>query len=122
MPEDRKFLRLVPPRTELAIGSAAVRVAGTSPDPPGSRGLRLALALEIEGHRGRQHFDMADFLGGRIEQEVAIPGISARAHGLEEILHAHTDFALDPADGLLQGASEERIGRIHDHRILQFAV
>ena len=63
---------------------------------------------------------MADLLGGGVQEHVAVlGGRAARAPGLEEILHADADFALYPADGLLQHTGVHRIGLVDGDWILQ---
>ena len=58
--------------------------------------------FKVHGDGGRQHLDMADFLGRGMQKHVAIlGGRAARSPGLEKILQADTDFPFDPADGLL---------------------
>ena len=62
-------------------------------------------------------------LGRRVQQHVAVLGRrSACTPRLEEILHAYADLALDAADRLLQHAGEDRVRRLHLHRVLKLLV
>ena len=66
---------------------------------------------------------MAHLLGRRVKQHVAVFSCwAAGAPGLKKILHAHTDFAFDAADRLLQHARENRIRRLHLDRVLKLFV
>ena len=78
--------------------------------------------FEVERDGRRQHLDMAEFLGGRVQQQRAELRIAPRAHGLEEILHRDADFAFDAADRLLQRPREQRVGPLHPHGKLKLVV
>ena len=77
---------------------------------------------EIERHGRRQHLDMAEFLGRRVQEHVAILGRAARAERLEHVLHGDADLALDAADRLLQRFGEDRVGTFDAHRKLQLSI
>jgi hypothetical protein len=66
--------------------------------------------LQVQGDGCGQHLDMANFLGGDVQQHVAVLVVRpARAPGLKEILHAIPDLALDAADGLLRLSCKQRV-------------
>src|SRR5690606_31414868 len=65
---------------------------------------------------------MAEFLGRRVQQQVAELRVAPRPHSLEKVLHGNADLALDAADRLLQGAREQRVGGLDAHGELQLVV
>ena len=75
--------------------------------------------FKIQGDSRRQQFDVADFLGRRIQQHIAIFRRATRAPGLEKILQANANFTFDAANRLLKLPREDRIGSCYFHWILK---
>lgn len=48
-----------------------------------------------------EKFDMGQFFRGSHHEHITILIVTARAHGLKEILHSYPDLSFDPADCLL---------------------
>ena len=76
-------------------------------------------ALEVERDGVAQELDVAQLLGRGHHQHVAVLGVPARAHRLEEVLHGDADLALDAADGLLEMLGEDRVGLVHADLVLE---
>jgi len=75
--------------------------------------------VEVERNGCRKHLDVADFFGCRMKQHVTVfRSWTASAPGLEEVLHANSDFAFDAADGLLEHAGKDWVGRVDLNWIL----
>ena len=93
----------------------------------GDHGIRGSLfhghgsPCEFQGHGGRHHIDVTDFLGTGFQKQVAIFRGAARAPGLEEVLQAHANFSLDPADRLLKSFGKKRIRAINPNLILKLS-
>jgi hypothetical protein len=79
-------------------------------------------ALEVHGHRGREDLDVADLLGGRGEQHVAVLLRAAVSEALEHVLGHHPQLAFGAADGLLEHPGEDGVRVVHPDRVRKLSV
>jgi hypothetical protein len=79
----------------------------------------LALGALVEhGHDGADDFQMAELLGGDVQQHVLAARI-VLGHGLAEIAHRGGQLALRPTELFEQQVGQGRIGPGYSHRVLQ---
>jgi hypothetical protein len=119
----RRYVRPLP-RVAVAVGQAC---AGSGDDGAlhvpasdhggdgrvvlhGICGDALRCLFEQLGDHGRDHLDVAEFLGADRVQEVAVLAGDVGVERLEAVLHRYGDLAVLPAEDLLHLARVDRIG------------